>query len=68
MIKKERFNEPFLFCAMMDFELMFIGLLNAVKKRMSLRASSQTGVAIPRIFRELSMEETISFARNHFHF
>ena len=47
---------------------MFVGLLNAVKKRMSLRASAHTGVAIPRIFRELSMEETVSFARNHLHF
>ena len=38
------------------------------KSIMSLRASAHTGVAIPRIFRELLMGETVSFARNRLHF
>ena len=50
---------------------MFIAQLpNArrTKREMSLRASAHTGVAIPRIFRELLMGETVSFARNRLHF
>ena len=50
------------------FKFQFVALLNALKKKMSLRASAHTGVAIPRIFRKLLMEETVSFARNHLRF
>ena len=58
-------------CIVWCCKLMFIVLFDVWrthKRSMSLRASAHTGVAIPRIFRELSMEETVSFARNRLHF
>ena len=47
---------------------MFIGLMTAVKKKVSLRASAHTGVAIPIGFPGLFMEEIVGFLRNHFRF